>query len=97
MLLDEIAKATGRSRETSAVYGRHGQTGAGPAGQIGVHSVRMGEVVGQHEIHISGQGETITIRHTAHSRDAFANGALSGAAWLVGRQPGLYSMRAAIG
>lgn len=97
MLLDEIAKATGRSRETSAVYGRHGRTGARPAGQIGVHSVRMGEIIGQHEIHISGPGETITIRHSAHSRDAFAHGALRGAAWLVGRQAGLYSMRDVVG
>ena len=41
----------------------------------------MGEIVGQHEIHFTGPGETVTIRHTAHSRDTFAAGALRAAAW----------------
>lgn len=74
------------------VFGRHGRTGERPAGQIGVHSVRMGDVVGQHEIHFSGCGETITIRHTAHSRETFAAGALRAAAWIVNQRAGLYAM-----
>jgi 4-hydroxy-tetrahydrodipicolinate reductase len=74
------------------VFGRHGHTGERPAGQIGVHSVRMGDEVGQHEIHFSGCGETITIRHSAHSRETFAAGALRAAAWIVAQRPGLYSM-----
>jgi len=53
----------------------------------------MGDMVGQHEIHFSGWGETITIRHTAHSRETFAVGALRAAAWIVGRPPGLHTMR----
>ncbi len=79
--------------DTNVVFGRHGQVGERPHGQIGVHAVRMGEVVGQHEIHFSGPGETITIRHTAQSRETFAAGTLRAAAWVVGRPPGLYSMR----
>lgn len=95
-MLDEMARATGRTRD-DAVFGRHGRTGERPQGQIGVHAVRMGEIVGRHEVHFSGPGETITITHTAHSRETFAAGALRAAAWLVGREPGLYSMRNVLG
>ena len=91
-LADTIADATGRTRD-HVVFGRHGVVGERPHGQIGVHAVRMGELVGRHEVHLSGPGETVTIRHEAHSRDTFAAGALRAAAWLVGRPAGLYSMR----
>ena len=75
------------------VFGRHGRTGERKPGEIGVHAVRMGEHVGQHEIHVSGPGETITLRHTAHSRETFAAGALRAAAWLVSKPAGFYTMR----
>lgn len=91
-ILDEILSATGRTRK-DAVFGRHGHTGERPKGQIGVHSVRTGEIVGAHEIQFSGLGETLTLAHTAHSRDTFAAGALRAAAWVVGKAPGLYAMR----
>ncbi len=90
--LSSAQPPTGPAPGEHAIFGRHGQVGKRPPGQIGVHAVRMGELVGQHEIHFSGPGETITIRHTAHSRDTFAAGALRAAAWLVGKSPGLYSM-----
>ena len=92
-LLDELLAATGRTRDEHAIFGRHGRTGERPAGQIGVHALRLGEIVGRHEVHFSGPGETITLRHTAHSRDTFAVGALRAAAWIVGREPGFYTMR----
>lgn len=92
LLLDELLRETGRTR-ADAVFGRHGRSGERPSRQIGVHAVRMGEIIGRHEIHISGPGETLTLGHTAQSRDAFARGALRAAAWIVGRPPGLYSMR----
>ncbi len=95
-LADEIAAATGRSRD-SVTFGREGRVGERPSGQIGVHAVRMGEIVGQHEVHFSGPGETLTLRHTAHSRDTFAAGALRAAAWVVGKQPGAYTMSNVIG
>jgi 4-hydroxy-tetrahydrodipicolinate reductase len=57
----------------------------------------MGEHVGQHEIHLSAAGETITLRHTAHSREAFAAGALRAAAWLISRPPGYYTMNDVLG
>ncbi len=92
-ILDEILSATGRTREEDAVFGRHGQTVERPKRQIGVHAVRGGEIVGAHEIHFHGLGETLTLSHTAHSRDTFAAGALRAAAWVVGKSPGLYAMR----
>lgn len=95
-LADEIAEATGRSRDC-VVFGREGRVGERPTGQIGVHAVRMGEIVGQHEVHFSGPGETVTLRHTAHSRDTFAAGALRAAAWVVGKEPGSYTMQDVIG
>jgi len=91
-LADAITEATGRSREKHARYGRVGAVGERPVGEIGIHAVRMGEITGQHEIYFSGPGETITIRHTAHSRDTFASGALRAAAWAAGRAAGLYAM-----
>ncbi len=90
-LLDAIAGATGRSRE-HATYGRHGHVGERRPGEIGVHSVRLGETIGTHEIHFTSGGETITINHTAHSRDAFAAGALRAAEWIVRQKTGYYTM-----
>ncbi len=89
-LADAIATATGRSRN-DVVFGREGRTGERPKGQIGVHAIRMGDIVGQHEVHFSGPGETITLRHAVHSRDPFAAGALRAAAWIIKKPPGLYS------
>lgn len=91
LLLDQVLAATGRSR-ADAAFGRHGPSGERPAGQVGVHALRMGEVVGAHEIHFASAAETVTLRHTAHSRQAFAAGALRAAAWVAGRPPGLYSL-----
>ena len=91
-LLDEVLASTGRTREGDVVFGRQGHTGVRPKGQIAVHTIRMGDVVGEHSVHYSGPGETITLTHTALSRDAFAQGALTAAAWIAGKSPGLYSM-----
>lgn len=96
-LLEQVHQSRDRKGADDVVFGRHGKTGERPKRQIGVHAIRMGEVVGQHEIHFSGPGETITIRHTAHSRETFAAGALRAAAWIVGKPPGLYSMRNVLG
>lgn len=93
-LVEAVQRAKeAQGRPGNPVFGRHGRVGARPPGEIGVHAVRMGELVGSHEIHFSGPGETVTLRHTAHSRDAFATGALRAAAWVLGRPPGLYAMR----
>ncbi len=90
-LLDEVLRATQRTRD-DAVFGRHGHTGERKPGTIGVHAVRRGEIIGEHEIHFSGLGETLPLRHTAHSRDLFALGALRAAAWIANQPAGLYRM-----
>ncbi len=91
-LLNRLREATGPSGTHPVVYGRHGASSARTPGEIGVHAVRRGDVVGRHEIHFSGNGETITICHEAHSREAFAMGALRAAEWVVSKPPGLYGM-----
>ncbi|MCH7632380.1 MAG: 4-hydroxy-tetrahydrodipicolinate reductase [Planctomycetes bacterium] len=104
MLVEEIRAARGRGasgessktttvEEGRVIFGRKGRVGVRSDSEIGVHAVRMGDTVGKHEIHLSGSGETVTLSHTAHSRDTFAAGALRAAAWLVSRRPGFYTMR----
>lgn len=74
------------------VIGRHENGKRDPA-DIGVHSLRMGNVVGVHEIHICTDTQTLTLRHEAHDRALFAEGALSAAQWVVTMEPGLYDMQ----
>ncbi len=71
--------------------------GASNFGERGVASVRAGSIVGEHAVRFDGPDETIELKHTAHSRDLFARGALHAAAWLVDQKPGLYDMVDAIG
>jgi len=80
-----------QGERTDVAYGRQGVTGPRKSGQIGVHSIRLGDAVGTHEIHFGAKGELITIRHTAQSREAFAIGALNAAAWLIHQPPGFYT------
>jgi len=87
------AVARGRGADVEVVHGRQGQTGQRPAGQIGMHSVRIGDTVGEHSVSFGALGETITISHSAHSRDTFALGALRAAKWIVGKPAGLCSMK----
>ena len=74
------------------VIGRHENGKRDPA-DIGVHSLRMGNVVGVHEIHICTDTQTLTLRHEAHDRALFAEGALTAAQWVVTMEPGLYDMQ----
>lgn len=89
---DALKPAQSRDHEGAVIFGRRGAAGVRPRGQIAIHAVRMGDIVGEHEVHFSGPGETVTIRHRAHSRETFAVGALRASAWIVGRDPGLYGM-----
>lgn len=72
--------------------GRSGQ-GKRTAEEIGIHSIRMGNIVGMHEVIIGTQSQTITLKHEAHSRALFAEGALAAAKFLAGKPAGLYDMR----
>ena len=65
--------------------------------EIGIHAVRMGGVVGIHEVLITTQTQTITLKHEAYSRALFAEGAVTAAQFLMGKGPGLYDMKSMIG
>lgn len=73
------------------VFGRHGHAGRTPD-EIGIHAIRMGNIVGEHEVIVGTDTQTITLKHEAHSRALFAEGALAAAAYLVGQPAGLYDM-----
>ncbi len=96
LALCEAVRAGRRSAgqpQQSIVHGRHGKTGQRPAGQIGMHSLRLGDVVGRHTVSFGALRETVTIGHEAYSRDAFAAGALRAAKWIADRPAGLYDMQ----
>ena len=87
-----LAKAVQSVRPGSRlVIGRH-ENGKRQPADIGVHALRMGNVVGVHEIHICTDTQTLTLRHEAQDRALFAEGALTAARWLVNMGPGLYDM-----
>jgi 4-hydroxy-tetrahydrodipicolinate reductase len=96
-LAENICKATGKKFPDSLTYGRSGKEALRQKGTIGMHSVRGGDITGIHSVVFSTLGETITLNHTAHSRDTFACGALRAAKWLIGKKPGLYSMADVLG
>jgi 4-hydroxy-tetrahydrodipicolinate reductase len=78
-------------------YGRHGETGTRPQNEIGVHSLRGGDVVGDHTVIFAGDGERLELTHRASQRTIFAVGALRAAQWVQGRTPGLYGMDDVLG
>ena len=96
-LRDRILDATGRQLETDVIYGRQGDTGARPPRQIGMHALRIGDTVGEHAVHFGTLGETVTLAHSAHTRDTFVQGALRAAAWIVQQPAGLYDMQDVLG
>jgi 4-hydroxy-tetrahydrodipicolinate reductase len=81
----------------NARHGREGFIGERPANEIGVHSIRGGDVVGDHTVTFAGAGERLELSHKAASRETFALGALRAARWIVGQPPGLYSMEDVLG
>ena len=96
-LAEALAEATGRDLAAAARYARHGDIGARPHNEIGVQTLRGGDVVGDHTVIFLGHGDRMEITHRASSRDTFAVGAVRAALWLVGCQPGLYDMRDVLG
>ena len=77
-------------------YERHSRREKRGKSEIGIHSIRGGTIVGEHELLFAGQDETLSITHTAYSKDVFATGALSAACFMVGKPAGLYDMNALI-
>jgi len=95
-LAEALAEATGRDLATDARYERHGEIGPRPGTQIGLQTLRGGDVIGDHTVHFMGIGDRLEITHRASSRDTFAVGAVRAALWLAGRPAGLYDMRSVL-
>ena len=89
-MLFEAVKAA--RPELTANCGRAGE-GKRTANEVGISSLRMGNIVGIHEVHICTKNQTLTMRHEAHDRAMFAEGALEAADFLTGKAPGLYTMQ----
>ena len=83
--------------DKAARHGREGITGERTPDEIGIHSVRGGDVVGDHTVIFANAGERLELTHKASSRDTFANGALRAALWVVKQKPGLYDMQDVLG
>ena len=87
-----------RKLDASAVrHGREGITGERPATEVAVHSLRGGDVIGDHTVIFAGVGERIELTHKASDRAVFARGALRAAQWVVSRPPGVYDMQDVLG
>lgn len=89
LLADSIKSSL--TDEVSYIYGREGLKKR-EKNEIGIHAIRGGSIVGEHEIIFAGKGETIELKHTALSRDVFASGALKACEYMAGKGPGLYNM-----
>lgn len=74
------------------VCGRSGMVGKREASEIGIHALRMGGVIGEHEVFVVTPSQTISVKHEAHTRDLFAEGALAALSFIVDKAPGLYNM-----
>ncbi|MBE6381402.1 MAG: 4-hydroxy-tetrahydrodipicolinate reductase [Lentisphaerae bacterium] len=97
MLAKSAAEGRGVSLEEKAVYGRKGDIGERPEGEIAIHALRGGSVVGDHTVMFAGDVERVELTHKAQSREAFAAGALKALAWAKGKAPGKYTMRDVLG
>jgi 4-hydroxy-tetrahydrodipicolinate reductase len=96
-MAEVVAEALGRDLRKVGVYGREGLPGERTGKEIGVMSLRSGDVVGEHTVSFGTLGERLELTHRAHSRDTFARGALRAVRWIAGRGPGLYSMHDVLG
>ncbi len=96
-LAESICKATGRSMDKDLVHGRHGHEAKRVPGTVGMHAIRMGDVVGEHTVYFATGGERIELRHVATTRDTFVRGALRTATFLAAQKPGRYTMANVLG
>lgn len=87
-----LADGVGRNLAEVGVYERNGIIGERSKSEIGIQTVRGGDIVGEHTIYYCGPGERIELTHRAHNRDNFARGAAAAAAWLADKKSGMYTM-----
>jgi 4-hydroxy-tetrahydrodipicolinate reductase len=96
-LAEILAAVRKQQLDRVARHGREGIVGERTNEEIGVHSVRGGDVVGDHTVIFAGAGERVELTHKASSRETFANGALRAAGWVVEQKPGFYTMQDVLG
>ncbi len=111
-ITEEVARALGEDYEAEIVEAHHNQKKDAPSGTAKrlseavskakgktppIHSIRLGDIVGDHTVIFAGKAERIELTHRVHSRDAFAKGSLDAAKFLAGKKPGLYTMADVIG
>ena len=97
MLAKSVAVGRGIDLDAKAVYGRRGDIGERPEGEIAIHALRGGSVVGDHTVMFAGDVERVELTHKAQSREAFAAGALKALSWAKSQAPGKYTMRDVLG
>ena len=96
-LAEVVCAETGLDYEKDVMHGREGLVGARPQRQIGMHSLRGGDVVGDHTVMFATDGERVELTHKASSRMTFASGAVRAALWLTGKPAALYTMQDVLG
>jgi 4-hydroxy-tetrahydrodipicolinate reductase len=96
-LAEILAEVRQQQLDRVVRHGRAGIVGQRTSEEIGMHSIRGGDVVGDHTVIFAGVGERVELTHRASSRDTLANGALRAAAWVVEQPPGLYTMQDVLG
>lgn len=96
-LAEILAEVRKLQLESVIRHGRQGIVGERTGSEIGMHSLRGGDVVGDHTVIFASAGERVELTHKASSRETFANGALRAAQWVVTRNPGLYDMQDVLG
>ncbi|OGU00086.1 MAG: 4-hydroxy-tetrahydrodipicolinate reductase [Geobacteraceae bacterium GWC2_48_7] len=92
-----VAEALGRDYNKVANYHREGICGERTKEEIGMQTVRGGDIIGEHTVYFIGQGERIEISHRAMTRDMFSRGSVRAAKWVVSQSPGLYDMQDVLG
>jgi 4-hydroxy-tetrahydrodipicolinate reductase len=96
-LAEILAKVRNQQLEQVVRHGREGIVGERTAAEIGMHSIRGGDVFGDHTVIFAGLGERVELTHKVSSRDTLANGALRAAQWVMAQKPGLYDMQDVLG
>lgn len=96
-LAEILASVRGLQLEDALRHGREGIVGQRTSSEIGMHSLRGGDVVGDHTVIFAAPGERVELTHKASSRETFANGALRAAKWVVQQPAGLYTMQHVLG
>jgi 4-hydroxy-tetrahydrodipicolinate reductase len=96
-LLEILNEETGTSYQSDVAHGRLGNVGPRPPREIGMHTLRGGDVVGDHTVMFAADGERVELTHKASSRMTFAAGAVRAAVWLYDKPPGIYDMQDVLG